>query len=456
MNTKIQKIETLVKSNKLATKDYWINVLSTIPPHQVGVVKSSGKLLSQPELDVLAQEIAYIANEAGFYLPLVIGGGDQYDNAVGKSKKINDIRITDTSIIKLVVDIASENQEKVIDALNKYGVEAKAIPFNSIIVDPHGYEIQDGIKVDMGLVGDIVSIDTKKIISAVHEKTIPIISHIGMHKGVEYNINATTVGAFVAKTLQSKKLILVGDMPVQNENGELIKIIGSELEFNRFVHDGTIQKGMKKNLEEAFEFLHLGPGHSVQITKLGKTMDGHIKSTGLLEELLGDGSGTMISVPYLITQYPIKAVNKQHLTNMINGIFKEQKKKLVPGYFDSLLEKDATIYLDSGNKGGAISYQFDGFEYICKLFTLKDYEGQGISKSIISMIAMHKNSFAWRTSTTNSDACICNYKKRVKEYGGWIERSGEYYIFGVGIEGYAKKQAVDALLKIPASFEPIK
>jgi acetylglutamate kinase len=452
-STKQQDIENLIKTNGFATKEYWVRMLSTIPPHQVGVVKASGKLLSQPELDVLAKEMAYIANEAGFYLPLVIGGGVQYDKAVGTSRKISDIRVTDASVIGLVAGIAAKNQKNVVSALKKVGVSSVPIPFKSIVVEPHGCEIEDGKRVDMGYVGDIVSVDTKGIISAIYDKAVPVISHIGVFNGQEHNINATTVGAYTARSLQSKKLILIGDTPVQDKAGELIKYIGSEQEFNKLVQNETIKKGMKKNLEEAFSFLHLGPGHSVQITKL-KTKEGQLQSTGLLEELLGDGSGTMISVPYLITQYPLVAVDKQMLASMINESFKEQKKKLVPGYFESISSKDVTVYLDSSNKGGAISYPSDGFEYICKLFTLKDFEGQGICKSIISTISTHKKSFAWRTSITNT-ACICKYEKTVKQYGGWMEKAGNYYVFGVGIYGSAKKKTVEALSGMPASLEAI-
>ncbi|MDP3764955.1 MAG: hypothetical protein Q8R04_00430, partial [Nanoarchaeota archaeon] len=75
-------VEEIANNNGINASRYWIKQFKILPPHQIGVVKASGKLLTGQPLEQLAKEMSYMANvgrhennEAQFYLPLVIGGG---------------------------------------------------------------------------------------------------------------------------------------------------------------------------------------------------------------------------------------------------------------------------------------------------------------------------------------------------------------------------------------------
>jgi acetylglutamate kinase len=438
---------------------YWLNLFETLPPYQIGVIKASGKLLEGENLEQLCTEFNYMSN-IGLHLPLIIGGGVQYDNLPDYKKaiKVNGLRVTSKELMKKIALLASENQKKVLEHLENVGTPAEIINPNNVIVEPHGIEIDsEGKMIDTCYVGDVLSINTKQTIQAILNSKIPIISHIGMYNNEPYNINATTLAKEVVKYLGAKKLIMIGDKPILDQNNQIIKSIQSEAEFKSLVKHKIITGGMITNGEDAYDLLkYLGPGHSVQITALKSDTAGHLKSTGLLEEILGNGSGTKIILPHNISSYPLEAIEIHELSEILNDIFSEKNEKLVPNYFDMLKQKNPTIYLDPAKQGGAITYQINDFEYICKLFTHKDYEGLGIAKSTIDSIVMQKKAVVWRTSIKKScnigkyDSILNHYKDACKVI------TNDYAIFMIGIPEYKKKEVCEQVISIPRTLEPIK
>ena len=458
-------VEAIISELDIKTRKYWVNMLKSLRPEEVGVIKASGKLLEEPWLSQLCAETSYLTEKTGFYLPIVIGGGVQYDNLQGhnKSEKVNGLRVTSKALIKQMVPLALENQEKVINELNKKGSEAVAIPFNKVFAQHHGIEISStGEKTDTEYLGDVLTIDTKPIISAIYNRQIAVLTHlaVGADESEVYNLNAATLAKELVKILGSKKLIVVGDTPIHDKNDVVIRTINSELEFKKLIEDGTINGGAITNCREAFDLLKcIGYGSCVQITSLRDSAgDSNFKSTGLLEELLGDGSGTQLIMPPLITSYPLVAVDQKRLAALINGVFKKSLGKvLVDDYFESIKPKDPTAYLDSQKKGGAISYQIrlgdnqdcPKIEYLCKIFTHEDYEGMGIASSTINTILLQKGDTAWRASLKNRDT-INYYTKLVKRYEdlGFAERNSEYMVFGVGIPKELKDTAIKVIGEI--------
>ncbi len=452
------KLENIVEN----TLNYWVKTLHTLPQEQVGVIKASGKLLEGANLLQLASEIAYLSKKE-FYLPLVIGGGPYYDALCKDAKKVNGLRITDESLMKKIVPKANENIDEVVDAIKKTGIDAIAIPFEAIYVVPHGKEIDiNGLEIDTGFVGDIANINTKPIIQAIYNKQIPVLSHIGIFNDKYYNINATSVAKELVKFLQAKKLIILGDTPVKNVEGDIISTINSELEFKKLVQDGTIKGGMIKNVEEAYDLLkYLGPGHCVQISSLKfNNGDDIVSSTGLREELLGDGNGTQIWEPFVITSYPLNAVSPFDIKNSIDEVFiKELGKKLKKDYIDIISPENPTIYLTSKKAGGAISYKIDGCEYLCKIFIDKDYSGLGLGTSIMDTIILQKGPLCWRASVKNEGGIIF-YDKIETQYknkgiAAFSKVSGDYKVYIIGLPEEKSHNIIRQVVNIPATLIPL-
>ncbi|MDO8642660.1 MAG: hypothetical protein Q7R76_03685 [Candidatus Woesearchaeota archaeon] len=465
-----ETIDRIISRIGIQSTTYWKRMLETLPPHEIGVVKASGKLLANSHLNQLAAELASLASQTGFYLPVLLGGGVDYDAlpAYVGSRKVNGLRVTSDELIAQMLPIVWANQVRVADALRGAGIDALAIPLDAVRVKRHALEYDRtlGADVDLGYVGDVVSIDTKPIITAIYEQKIPVISHLGLCPDDRklYNINATTLAAELVKVLGAKKLIILGDKPVQ-DGEQVVRTFFSHRIFEQMVADGRISGGMVTNIEEAFGLLKsLGPDHSVQITTLkyqnggqGSDTTSQLESTGLLEELLGEGSGTKIMIPSPVVAYPLlaSAVDMEQLRTMINAAFMHQQRKaLRADYFAMLADKDPTIYLDAGKRGGAVTYPlpaFTGCEYLCKLFTRPDYEGLGVAASIMEAVVLQRGAVAWRSSQPSR-----LYESVIRSYGGFEEKSGNYTVYGVGIPDDKKADVILRVVSIPATLQKVE
>lgn len=442
-------LETLNGSDS----EYWIDLYSKIPPHQVGVIKLSGKLIAGTNFEQLCTEICTLTQH-GLCLPLVIGGGVQYDQlpAYADSFKVNGLRVTSDALIKELVPIAIKNQFRTVHTLKKHGVDAVAIPFEHINVKPHGteYDANRGL-VEMGFVGDVTKVWTTYIRSSIGKGKVPVLSHIGMFNNEFYNVNATDMARELILALEAKKLIIIGDTPILDKDGILIKTLFSRDEFNELVQDGTIQGGMIVNGRNGFDTLdYLGSDCSVQITSLVE--DENVVSTGILEELLGNGSGTKLTIPSDVASFNPGEVDYKILKYMINNSFSIYKQELVDNYFEIVAPRKPNIYIDEKERGGAITYHINSpqvnFEYMCKLFKQQGYDGLGIGTSLIYHILREKSSLSWRCDRKKSKE-LKFYDKIIEHYNGVRADIENYVMFAIGID----KDKKDNVFKIINTIE---
>ena len=143
-------------------------------------------------------------------------------------------------------------------------------------------------QVDVGLVGEIVSVDTEILRNLSDNNTIPVIAPIGMGvNGESYNINADTVAGKVAEYLKAEKLILLTNTSgVLNESGEVLSVL-SRNQVEKLIKSKSISEGMIPKVECAISAVENGV-NSVQI------IDGRISHCLLLELFTDSGIGTQI------------------------------------------------------------------------------------------------------------------------------------------------------------------
>ncbi len=472
-NGKLTRGKIIEIENKYGIKvsEQWLNQLLSMGEHERGVVKASGKLIQGIPLDDIVKNYQILDNELGIVLPLVIGGGPQYDElpAYKGSFKVNGIRVTPSGLLEQMLPVAQENLDHVVAALTSAGVKAVAMPNCIFKVEPHGVETyfdeekKEFVEQDTGFVGDVVRIDTAPVIAALHEGKVPVLSHIGIdvHAGLPsfkplyhepnpqyYNINATTAAAALVKQLQAYKLILLGDKPILDANGELIKEIKSEAQLHKLLKEGTIKDGMAINAQEAYDLLKImGPGRSVQITT----------PEDLIKELLSDGAGTMFRMPFIVQSYHkpehVGKDGKELLTDKIDQAFADRGMALVPGYWDSHeINEKAPIdrmYIDAPViTGGAVVRKLWDHAYMCKLFKEKGYRGSGLAKQLMDDIISDQGCLFWRTGAEEGNvgniehykAYVDNFKNSSLQKPGKVstyEKVGEsYWVFAVNVYQY--------------------
>mgnify|MGYP006099431755 FL=1 len=251
------------------------------------VIKCGGRVLLDPELFNNFIEDISILKKLGLTPIVVHGGGPRIKKKLDElninTKFIMGLRITDEKVIKVVEEVMIAFNREITDALEKKLCKAKSITVkenNAIIVEQKNKEL--------GYVGKPTKIDDKLIKNLIKENFIPVISPMGLdEKNQTYNINADTAAGALARSLKSRRLMLMTDVEgVYDKNKKLISEIKSA-EAEKLIYDETISEGMIPKIRTCINALNDGVRGVVII-------DGR-KPHSILFELFSDkGSGTLI------------------------------------------------------------------------------------------------------------------------------------------------------------------
>jgi len=251
------------------------------------VIKCGGRVLLDPNLfDNFIEDIV-ILKKIGLTPIVVHGGGPRIKkklNALNiESKFIMGLRVTDEKVIKVVEEVMVEFNKEIVEALEKKSCAAKSITVkenNSIYVSQKNREL--------GFVGRPTKIDDKLIKNFIKENFIPVVSPMGLDENEQvYNVNADTAAGALAKSLKSRRLMLMTDVEgVYDKNKKLISEIKSD-EAEKLIYDETISEGMIPKIRTCIDAIDNGVRGVVII-------DGR-KPHSILFELFSDkGSGTLI------------------------------------------------------------------------------------------------------------------------------------------------------------------
>lgn len=141
--------------------------------------------------------------------------------------------------------------------------------------------------IDLGRVGEVVSIQTKLIRSLEKEGFIPIIAPVGVDtEGQTYNINADAVAGSVAEALEAKRLILLTDVHGVMAGEQLVSSL-SRKQALEMIENNTAQGGMIPKLKCCLEALEGG-------VEKAHIIDGRLENSLILELFTQAGIGTEI------------------------------------------------------------------------------------------------------------------------------------------------------------------
>ena len=251
------------------------------------VIKCGGKvLLDQSLLNNLIEDVV-ILKKLGLTPILVHGGGlgikKKLDEQNIKSKFIMGLRVTDKKMINIVENVMTEFNKEIVDALEKKSCKAKSVTLkknNIIYVEQENEEL--------GFVGKPKRVDAKLLKEIIKEDFIPVIVPMGLdEKGIAYNINADTAAGAIARSIKSRRLMLLTDIDgVLDNNEKLISEINIA-EAKELINSETIHGGMIPKVKTCIDAINNGVRAVV-------ILDGR-KPHSILFELFSDkGSGTLI------------------------------------------------------------------------------------------------------------------------------------------------------------------
>lgn len=268
---------------------------------KVMVVKYGGNAMTDPILESSFARDIVMLKTVGIHPVVVHGGGPQVDNLLKElgrsSERIDGMRVTDKATMDVVEMVLGGSVNKsIVNLINKHGgraigltgkdaslIRAKKLPMTK--TDEQGNPQQ----IDLGFVGDVVSINRDVIDLMIASNFIPVIAPLGVDdEGNTYNINADVVAGKVAEFMLAEKLILLTNIKgVLDKEGNVATGL-TPSKVDEMIADGTISGGMIPKISYALEAVKNG-------VKSAVIVDGRVPHATLLEVFTDKGVGTLIS-----------------------------------------------------------------------------------------------------------------------------------------------------------------
>ncbi len=237
-----------------------------------------------------------LMQQVGMKPVLVHGGGPEIDRMLKKLNKeaifVEGLRYTDDETMEIVQMVLGGKVNKdLVEFFARMGGKAVGISgadgglFMAKRMRKNGQ--------DLGLVGDIQSVNTEMIKSLLDNGIIPVVASIALRSDEEwgfYNVNADTAAGSLAIALKAEKLILLTDVPGVMEDksdlGTLIREMDAQM-AKTLMKRGVIKAGMIPKVEGCLTALAQG-------VSAAHIVDGRSPHSLLVELFTDTGMGTMI------------------------------------------------------------------------------------------------------------------------------------------------------------------
>ena len=260
------------------------------------VIKFGGNAMTDPELHESFARDVVLMKLVGMNPIVVHGGGPQIGKLLDRlgieSRFVGGMRVTDEETVDAVEMVlgASVNKE-IVDSIHRNGgravgitgkdgelLRAKALSAN----DAGGAE-------DIGLVGEVESVDTDILTMLANSDYIPVIAPVaGSVDGRTYNINADLVAGKLAEVLKAEKLMLLTNVTgLMDGEGKTLTGLSTQ-RVDELIEQSVITGGMLPKVRCAMDAVRAG------VTS-AHIIDGRVPHSTLLEIFSDEGIGTLIT-----------------------------------------------------------------------------------------------------------------------------------------------------------------
>jgi acetylglutamate kinase len=186
------------------------------------VVKFGGNAMVSPELQrAFAEDMVYL-RYAGIKPVVVHGGGPQISAMLARlgieSEFRGGYRVTTPETMDVVrMVLSGQVNRELVSLINEHGPLAAGLSGEDagLFTGRRRGALVDGDEVDLGLVGDVVSVDPAAVHAQLDAGRIPVVSSIapdGTTPGQSLNVNADSAAASLAVALGAAKLVILTDV----------------------------------------------------------------------------------------------------------------------------------------------------------------------------------------------------------------------------------------------------
>ena len=263
------------------------------------VVKLGGSVLDDIDLQKkLLTDVVFMAT-VGMRPIIVHGGGKAITRAMAHAglepQWVHGRRYTDQRTLTIAEHtLVNDVNNPICEMLEKLGCNSMGLHSLSscaIFAEPLRLKSDDGRTLDLGLVGQVSSINSTLLTTLCEKGTIPVIAPVASDKtGGKLNVNADNAAGKVAAAVKAEKLVVVSDThgiltDIDDPSSRLSSV--SESQIEKMLADGIITSGMKPKAKACIDALTGG-------AKKAHIIDGRIEHSLLLEIYTDEGIGTQI------------------------------------------------------------------------------------------------------------------------------------------------------------------
>jgi acetylglutamate kinase len=262
------------------------------------VVKYGGNAMVDPDLKVaFAQDVAFL-RYAGLRPVVVHGGGPQISTMLERlgirSEFRGGLRVTTPEAMDVVrMVLVGQVGRELVGLLNEHGPLAVGMSGE----DAHLFTAQrrpavhEGEEVDVGLVGDVVTVRPEAVLDLIAAGRVPVVSSVAPDvDGQVHNVNADTAAAALAIALGAAKLVVLTDVsglyrswPPRSPSDVISRLSAGELETML----PGLATGMVPKMEACLRAVQGGVPRA-------HVIDGRLPHSLLLEVVTDAGVGTMV------------------------------------------------------------------------------------------------------------------------------------------------------------------
>lgn len=262
----------------------------------VVVIKYGGNAMVDQSLQRAFAEDVVLLRQAGLRPVVVHGGGPQINemlNSLGiTSEFIGGLRKTTPEVMNVVgMVLVGQVQRELVGLINEFGPHAVGVSGEDahMLVAEQRQATVNGELIDIGLVGDIVHVNTNLIEALLTKEFIPVVSTVAKDSsGRTLNVNADTAAAALAQALNAQKFVVLTDVEGLYRDwphsSEVIASITTE-ELSELLP--SLASGMVPKMEACLRAVQGGVPRA-------HVIDGRVPHALLLEVFTDGGAGTVV------------------------------------------------------------------------------------------------------------------------------------------------------------------
>lgn len=260
------------------------------------VIKYGGNAMIDDELKRAFAEDLVFLRLAGLRPVIVHGGGPQITSMLDRLGMEGEfrggLRVTSPATMDVVrMVLVGQVGRELVGLINQHGPHAVGMSGEDaqLFTAARRGAVVDGELVDVGLVGDVVSVNPEAVLDLINGGRIPVVSTVAPDAdGVVHNVNADTAAGALAEALGAEKLVVLTDVEGLYTDWPDRSSLVSRVDAERLAELlPTLSSGMVPKMEACLRAVRGGVPRA-------HVIDGRLAHSVLLEVFTSAGVGTMV------------------------------------------------------------------------------------------------------------------------------------------------------------------